>query len=394
MGCVLTKDAASIANSEITKVAKTWDKQEQQTRKLLLLGSGSSGKSTIFKQLKCIHGTGIDPGERDESIHVIRQNCIAGILTILRKAHDLYDTNPEEYNKCKIDMEDEEIANAIQKILQYSGDQFSEDDLDSKEMESLGECIYNLWMLEGSQATYDARGDKFSFPENMDYFFNKAKEIMKKDYIPSEEDVFKTRIRTTGMIENKFLINNEIFHVYDVGGQRNERKKWIHLFQDVTAVIFVAALNHYNALLFEDEKKNALHESVELFEELCNSKWFRKTEMILFLNKNDLFREQLKSEIPLSICFGKGTGWKEEGPHWTGTDYHKKENETDDVEYFEFCYNQAVQFIQDVYVTGKGKHIYAHVTCATSRDNISKVFWDVQNMIVRANLNRGGLLVV
>ncbi len=76
-----------------------------------------------------------------------------------------------------------------------------------------------------------------------------------------------------------------LFKIYDVGGQRNERKKWIHSFENVAAVLFVSALNHYNAVLFEDEKKNAMHEAIELFNEICNSKWFRKSEMILFLNK-------------------------------------------------------------------------------------------------------------
>jgi len=142
------------------------------------------------------------------------------------------------------------------------------------------------------------------------------------------------------------------------------------------------------------KKTNAMHESIELFEELCQSKWFRKTEMILFLNKDDLFREQLTEEISLSKCFSIEAGWRANGPHWTGTDFHKKDNLEENQQHFLYCYNEAVQFIQDIYCNGKGKHIYAHVTTATDRDNISKVFWDVQNMIIRANLNRGGLLVV
>ena len=40
--------------------------------------------------------------------------------------------------------------------------------------------------------------------------------------------------------------------MYDVGGQRNERKKWIHCFENVTAVIFVAALSAYDQVLYED----------------------------------------------------------------------------------------------------------------------------------------------
>ena len=52
----------------------------------------------------------------------------------------------------------------------------------------------------------------------------------------------------------------------DVGGQRNERKKWIHCFQDVTALIFCVAMSEYDLKLYEDERVNRMHESVTLFE--------------------------------------------------------------------------------------------------------------------------------
>ena len=50
----------------------------------------------------------------------------------------------------------------------------------------------------------------------------------------------------TGIVEHKFEIDGNKFAMFDVGGQRNERKKWIHCFQDVTAVMFVAAISEYD----------------------------------------------------------------------------------------------------------------------------------------------------
>jgi len=38
----------------------------------------------------------------------------------------------------------------------------------------------------------------------------------------------------------------------DVGGQRSERKKWIHCFENVTAIIFMVAANEYDMTLVED----------------------------------------------------------------------------------------------------------------------------------------------
>lgn len=42
--------------------------------------------------------------------------------------------------------------------------------------------------------------------------------------------------------------------MFDVGGQRSERKKWIHCFEGVTAIIFCVALSEYDMLLAEDDE--------------------------------------------------------------------------------------------------------------------------------------------
>jgi signal recognition particle receptor subunit beta len=81
--------------------------------------------------------------------------------------------------------------------------------------------------------------------------------------------------------------------VVDVGGQRTERKKWIHCFEDVKAIIFFVDASAYNMNLFEDERVNRLLESFTLFEEICNCKYFDSTPLILFLNKSDLLKEKI-----------------------------------------------------------------------------------------------------
>ena len=44
----------------------------------------------------------------------------------------------------------------------------------------------------------------------------------------------------------QFRVDKVKFHMFDVGGQRDERRKWIQCFNDVTAIIFVAASSSYN----------------------------------------------------------------------------------------------------------------------------------------------------
>jgi guanine nucleotide-binding protein G(i) subunit alpha len=78
-----------------------------------------------------------------------------------------------------------------------------------------------------------------------------------------------------------------------VGGQRSERKKWIHCFENVTAIVFLVAISEYDQKLYEDESVNRMQEALTLFDSICNSRWFVRTSIILFLNKIDLFAEKL-----------------------------------------------------------------------------------------------------
>lgn len=73
--------------------------------------------------------------------------------------------------------------------------------------------------------------------------------------------------------------------MFDVGGQRSERKKWIHCFENVTAIVFLVAISEYDQMLYEDESINRMQEALVLFDSICNSRWFVRTSIILFLNK-------------------------------------------------------------------------------------------------------------
>jgi hypothetical protein len=84
-------------------------------------------------------------------------------------------------------------------------------------------------------------------------YFTRIDEIAQFDYTPSDQDILLSRVRTTGIVEERYEIEGVVFEIIDVGGQRNERKKWIHCFEDVNAIIYVAALSEYDQHLFEDK---------------------------------------------------------------------------------------------------------------------------------------------
>jgi guanine nucleotide-binding protein G(i) subunit alpha len=113
-------------------------------------------------------------------------------------------------------------------------------------------------------------------------------------------------------VETGLLILVLRIHMFDVGGQRSERKKWIHCFESVTSIIFCTALSEYDQVLLEEKDQvsfrllltsfrllmvflpqNRMQESLILFESVINSRWFLRTSIILFLNKIDVFRQKL-----------------------------------------------------------------------------------------------------
>ena len=50
-------------------------------------------------------------------------------------------------------------------------------------------------------------------------------------------------------------VANGVHSMFDVGGQRSERKKWIHCFENVTSIIFCVALSEYDQVLLEESSQ-------------------------------------------------------------------------------------------------------------------------------------------
>jgi guanine nucleotide-binding protein G(i) subunit alpha len=166
------------------------------------------------------------------------------------------------------------------------------------------------------------------------------------DYMPNDQDVLRSRVKTTGITETTFIIGDLTYRMFDVGGQRSERKKWIHCFENVTTILFLVAISEYDQLLFEDETVNRMQEALTLFDSICNSRWFIRTSIILFLNKIDRFKEKLPAS-PMKNYF----------PDYEGGD----------------DYSLACDYILNRFVSlnqHETKQIYTHFTCATDTTQI------------------------
>ena len=91
--------------------------------------------------------------------------------------------------------------------------------------------------------------------------------------------------------------------MYDVGGQRGERRKWIQVFDGIDAILFIIAASDFDQNLREDNNKNRLHEALSVFKDICGSRFLRKAGMIVFLNKQDIFQQKLEQGRKLEKYF-------------------------------------------------------------------------------------------
>lgn len=84
------------------------------------------------------------------------------------------------------------------------------------------------------------RDRKYHLNESASYFFDNITRIMQPDYIATYQDVLRARVRTTGIQEALFQFDNMRLRMLDVGGQRSERKKWIHCFPELDTQILTS----------------------------------------------------------------------------------------------------------------------------------------------------------
>lgn len=77
--------------------------------------------------------------------------------------------------------------------------------------------------------------------------------VWDKGYVPTDQDLLRSRLRTTGITETVFDLGQLTYRMFDVGGQRSERKKWIHCFENVNCLLFLVAISGYDQCLVEDK---------------------------------------------------------------------------------------------------------------------------------------------
>ncbi|KAJ7302118.1 heterotrimeric G protein alpha subunit B [Mycena albidolilacea] len=151
-----------------------------------------------------------------------------------------------------------------------------------------------------------SRGNEFGLSESAVYYFNSIDRIEAVGYVPSDQDILRCRVKAEGVAETSFQVGELTYKIFHPHDQRSNRKKWIHCFENVNAILFCVDLTQYDQMLYEDESVNCIQEAIILFDSICNSRWFVKTSMLLFLNIDGLMDKLQRS--PLADYFPDYTG--------------------------------------------------------------------------------------
>jgi len=316
-----------------------------------LLGTGESGKSTIFKQMQVLYDGGFKGPQRENFKSVVHKNVLESMQQLIRVC--------ERPNfKLKLDTKDErEAVKYLEKLENITADNIVR----------AGVCMDTLWNSKTIRKCYERRSE-FYIVDSAEYFFDKIREVCSVRYIPSDQDILRARLKTAGIYESVFEIEKVGFHFVDVGGQQNERRKWIHCFAGVTTILFIGALSEYDMMLYEDEKTNRMLESLSVFDNIINTQVFEETPLILFLNKRDLLEEKIKKGVDPSVSFQE---------YKDGCDAEK-----------------AAAFIEQLYysrIKNRSRDLYAHQVTAIDTNNLQRVWNDCRGIILRQCLKDSGL---
>ncbi|KAI1701991.1 g-protein alpha subunit domain-containing protein [Ditylenchus destructor] len=189
--CCLSEDAREQKriNHLIERQIQRDLRNTRRERKLLLLGTAESGKSTFIKQMRIIHGQGYSDRDKRQFIRLVYRNVFLAMQTMIRAMETLH----IQYGDNK--------AEAVQGI-------------DLENVTSLNEpyvtYISDLWNDPGIQEAYERRRE-YQLSDSAKYYLSDLKRLAQPNYLPTEQDILRVRVPTTGINEYQFDLKNVVF---------------------------------------------------------------------------------------------------------------------------------------------------------------------------------------
>ncbi|KAH9957824.1 guanine nucleotide binding protein, alpha subunit [Russula dissimulans] len=219
------------------------------------------------------------------------------------------------------------------------------------------------------------RRKKIRMEEEPGFFLNDIERIASRDYEPSDNDVIRARLRTLGVQEYSFWVEQagHEWLMYDVGGTRSSRAHWYPYFDDMDAIIFLAPISSFDERLREDRRVNRLEDTYMLWQTLCSLQMLAKTQIILFLNKCDLLEQKLRSGVKVRTHVPS---------------FGNRSNDIDTVKkYFQSHFKEIAK-----QHSPEQRRYYVHLTSVVDTHSTGITLRTVEDGILRASLRRADLL--
>ncbi|XP_025093514.1 guanine nucleotide-binding protein G(o) subunit alpha-like isoform X3 [Pomacea canaliculata] len=376
---------AAIARSK--SIDQQLDEERERRQKevqLLMLGGAGAGKSTFIKQLRLHYGNHFPEAICHQWVPQVLHNLTGALHVVLEQMEVLNIQFDNHLNKqLAVEFQDKFPRMSMEALVL----RFTEED-ESAERTSPTTCradvtrrmtfldklqlqapdvavLQQLWTDLGVQCCY-ARRQKFqrhALSRTHEYFLDQADRLLTADYVPTVQDILYVHWPTLGVQEHAIAMDSMQFKMIDVAGQKSLRKKWIHFFEGVTAVIFFASLCGFDEALEEDPATNMLQDSLQTFHEVSHSHFLEKTDIILFLNKKDIFLDRIKT-VSLATCF----------PSYKGSSSPEV----------------SLRFIKEQFLQNKPGHkqLYIHISCAVDINLMRHILANVLDIIMEINLRR------
>jgi hypothetical protein len=196
MGCFASKtgDTAreTMMDKKISKDQHASMRRQEDIIKLLLLGAGESGKSTIFKQMKILYGQAWDSDEMLSLKPVVFANIIQNMRLVLEYA----DVNG-------IDLGD--LSDIAKTFISLPDDA----DVTGEN----GKLVKKLWANTGVKEAWSKRSG-FQVLECLEYYCKEIDRISAPGYIPTQQDILQARVRTSGIVEEKYVVDGVQFLMF------------------------------------------------------------------------------------------------------------------------------------------------------------------------------------
>ncbi|XP_057722167.1 extra-large guanine nucleotide-binding protein 1-like [Arachis stenosperma] len=306
--------------------------------KLLLVGYGGSGTSTIFKQAKILYKDIPFSKEERESIKLTIQTNVYSYIGLLLEGRERFEEESLwNMKKRQSDVLDSSTGVSSNNKTIYSiGTRlkaFSDwllrtmasgklDAIFPAATREYAPLIEEMWSSAAIKATYKRRREIEMLPSVASYFLERVVEILRADYEPSDLDILyaegvtssnglacvefsfppsapEETVDTIGLHDSFARYQLITAHARGIG----ENCKWLEMLEDVGMVVFSVALSDYDQFSAEGNGciTNKMLSSRKLFETIVTHPTFEKMDFLLILNKLDQFEEKIK-QVPLTRC--------------------------------------------------------------------------------------------